>query len=73
MLITSLNPVVNETLKELKSLKSVFASFICLIMIASKGMMTFDTIGTIGPDLKLSILVGWDRSFRLLLGPPGLN
>ena len=25
-----------------------------------------------GPDLKL-FLVGWDRSFRLLLGPPGLN
>ena len=25
-----------------------------------------------GPDLKLFILVGWDRSFRLLLGPPGL-
>ena len=24
-----------------------------------------------GPDLKLFILVGWDRSFRLLLGPPG--
>ena len=24
-------------------------------------------------DLKLFILVGWDRSFRLLLGPPGLN
>ena len=46
MLITSLNPVVHETLKELKSLKSVFASFICLIMIASKDMMTFDNIGT---------------------------
>ena len=27
----------------------------------------------IAPDLKLFILVGWDRSFRLLLGPPGLN
>ena len=26
-----------------------------------------------GPDLELFILVGWDRSFRLLLGPPGLN
>ena len=26
-----------------------------------------------GPDLKLFISVGWDRSFRLLLGPPGLN
>ena len=26
-----------------------------------------------GPDLKLFILVGWDRSFRLLLGQPGLN
>ena len=26
-----------------------------------------------GPDLKLFILVGCDRSFRLLLGPPGLN
>ena len=26
-----------------------------------------------GPDLKLFILVGWDRSFHLLLGPPGLN
>ena len=26
-----------------------------------------------GPDLKLFILVGWDRSFRLLLGPPGFN
>ena len=26
-----------------------------------------------GPDLKLFILVGLDRSFRLLLGPPGLN
>ena len=26
-----------------------------------------------GPDVKLFILVGWDRSFRLLLGPPGLN
>ena len=26
-----------------------------------------------GPDLKLFILVGWDRNFRLLLGPPGLN
>ena len=26
-----------------------------------------------GLDLKLFILVGWDRSFRLLLGPPGLN
>ena len=25
------------------------------------------------PDLKLFILVGWDRSFGLLLGPPGLN
>ena len=27
----------------------------------------------VGPDLKLFILVDWDRSFRLLLGPPGLN
>ena len=26
-----------------------------------------------GRDLKLFILIGWDRSFRLLLGPPGLN
>ena len=26
-----------------------------------------------GPDLKLFILVGWDRSFRLLLVLPGLN
>ena len=26
-----------------------------------------------GPDLKLFILVGWDRNFQLLLGPPGLN
>ena len=26
-----------------------------------------------GHDLKLFILVGWDRSFHLLLGPPGLN
>ena len=26
-----------------------------------------------GPDLKLFILVGWDRSVRLLLGSPGLN
>ena len=26
-----------------------------------------------GPDLKLFILVGWDRSFRLLLAPLGLN
>ena len=26
-----------------------------------------------GPDIKLFILVGWDRSYRLLLGPPGLN
>ena len=26
-----------------------------------------------GHDLKLFILVGLDRSFRLLLGPPGLN
>ena len=26
-----------------------------------------------GPDLRLFILVGWDRSFCLLLGPPGLN
>ena len=25
------------------------------------------------PDLKLFILSGWDQSFRLLLGPPGLN
>ena len=25
------------------------------------------------PDLKLLILVGWDRSFHLLLGTPGLN
>ena len=25
------------------------------------------------PDSKLFILVGWDLSFRLLLGPPGLN
>ena len=24
-----------------------------------------------GPDLKLFILVGRDRSFRLLVGPPG--
>ena len=24
-----------------------------------------------GPDLKLFILVGWDRSFRLLPGTPG--
>ena len=24
-------------------------------------------------DLKLFILVGWDRSFRLLIGPPRLN
>ena len=24
-------------------------------------------------SMKLFILVGWDRSFRLLLGPPGLN
>ena len=26
-----------------------------------------------GPDIKLFILVGWDRIFRLLLGPPGIN
>ena len=26
-----------------------------------------------GPDLKLFILVGWERSFRLLLGTSGLN
>ena len=26
-----------------------------------------------GPDLKLFILVVWDRGFRLLLGPSGLN
>ena len=26
-----------------------------------------------GPDLKLFILFGWDRSFRLLFGPSGLN
>ena len=26
-----------------------------------------------GPDLKLFILFGWERSFRLLLGPSGLN
>ena len=26
-----------------------------------------------GQDLNLFILVGWDRSFRLLLGPLGLN
>ena len=26
-----------------------------------------------GPDIKLFILVGWDQSFRLLLGQPGLN
>ena len=26
-----------------------------------------------GPDLKLFILVGWDRSLGLVLGPPGLN
>ena len=26
-----------------------------------------------GPDLKLFMLVGWGRGFRLLLGPPGLN
>ena len=25
------------------------------------------------PDQKLFILVSWDRSFRLLLGPLGLN
>ena len=25
------------------------------------------------PDLKLFILVGLDRSFRLLIGPPGIN
>ena len=25
------------------------------------------------PDLKVFILVGWDRSFCLLLGPSGLN
>ena len=25
------------------------------------------------PTKKLFILVGWDRSFRPLLGPPGLN
>ena len=25
------------------------------------------------PDLKLFILVGWDQSFRLLLGLPGLS
>ena len=25
-----------------------------------------------GPDLNLFMFVGWDRSFRLLLGPPGL-
>ena len=25
------------------------------------------------PTQKLFILLGWDRSFRLLLGPPGLN
>ena len=24
-----------------------------------------------GPDIKLFILVGWDRSIHLLLGPPG--
>ena len=41
--------------------------------------ITFDGFGgsgvrlNDGPDLKLFILVGWDRSFRLLLGPPGLN
>ena len=26
-----------------------------------------------GPDVKLFILVGWDRSFRLLVGPQALN
>ena len=26
-----------------------------------------------GPDLKLFILVGWDRTLCLLPGPPGLN
>ena len=26
-----------------------------------------------GPDLKLFILVGWDLTFRLFLGPPGLS
>ena len=26
-----------------------------------------------GPDLKLFILIGWDWSFRLLLGPSVLN
>ena len=48
MLITSLNPEVHETLKELISLKLVFAFsfFLCLIMIASEGMMTFDNIST---------------------------
>ena len=46
MLITSLIPVVHETLKELKSLEFVLLSFLCLTMIANKGMKTFDNIAT---------------------------
>ena len=40
----------------------------CLMHTGGSGVRLHD-----GPDLKLFILVGWDRSFRLLLGPPGLN
>ena len=31
------------------------------------------SVSMMAPNLKLLILVGWDRSFRLLLGTPVLN
>ena len=55
-------PTTETSLRTLH-LKKIFVSLVSL-----SGLIWHD-----GPDLKLFILVGWDRSFRLLLGPPGLN
>ena len=49
-------------------LKSVYVCCYYDISLIFKVFILYD-----GRDLQLFILVGWDRSVRLLLGPPGLN
>ena len=45
-----------------------FAALFNSVHAGGSGIKPYD-----GPGLKLFTLVGWGRSCRLLLGPPGLN
>ena len=47
---------------------NIMVQYIVILVINGNGFRLHD-----GPDLKLFILVCSDRSFRLSLGPPGLN